>query len=184
MMKRKLAVRKGFTLIELLVAMGIITILAGIGIRSYSSLVRRVRDTSARTNLAAINLALSMHQRDEGQFPFDGKGSNLYAALAEHGAGESLLTNPYDGESAKPLYVRRTRGERAEAFVLAFPFVRARETMVLLFGREPQKLPLREVTHGGNPVEPGETVTGGTLNFGEGTTVKVSLGTEVMLVFT
>lgn len=178
MPKRKLAVRKGFTLVELLVAIGIIAILVGMGIRSYSSLMRRVKEASSQTNLAAINVALSMYKKDQGYFPPDGEGSNLYAALAEYEVGKSILTNPYDGKSYENLYVKRTFDEEAEAFVIASPSVRRKETMVLLFGREPQKLPLREVTYGGNLIEPGETVTGGTLDFGGGTTVE-ALESEV-----
>lgn len=180
--KEKITERKGFTLIELLVAIGIVAILAGIGVRSYSSLLRRVKDASSRTNLTAINLALHMHRKDEGKFPSDGKGSDLPAALAAYEVGKPVFTNPYDGKSYEHLYVRRTPGEGAEAFVLASPFVKAKETMVLLFGREPQKLPLREVTHNGVSLKPGETVTGGTMDFGEGTTVKAKPGTKMMLV--
>ena len=182
MRKRKLALRKGFTLMELLVAMGIIAILVALGVRSYSSLMGRVRVASSRANLTAINLALSMHWRDEGYFPVDGKGSDLVAALAVYEVRGPLFINPYDGESSKHLYVRRTPGEGAEAFVLAFPFVRAKETMALLLGREPQRLPLREVTHNGALLKPGETVTGGTMDFGEGTMVKATPGTKMMLI--
>jgi len=63
-MRKKSGKGKGFTLIELLVAIGIIIILAGIGIRSYSSLMSRVKDASSRTNLAAIKNALSMYKKD------------------------------------------------------------------------------------------------------------------------
>lgn len=182
MPKRKFTRRQGFTLIELLVAMGIVAILAALGVRSHFSLVRRVRVASSRMNLTTINLALSMYRRDQGDFPADGKGSDLVAALAEHGVGKSILVNPSDGQSSENLYVRRTRGEGAETFVLAFPCLRAQETIVLLFGREPQKLPLLEVTHNGVPLQPGETVTGGTLDFGGGTRVEAEPGTEMMLI--
>ena len=175
--------KKGFTLVELLVAIAIITVLAGMGIRSYSSLIRRVKEASSQTNLAAINVALNMYKKDQGYFPSDGVENDLYAALTEYEVGKSVLTNPYDGKNCKNLYVKRTFDDKSEAFVMAFPSVRRDETMVLLFGREPQKLPLREVTYGGNPVEPGETVTGGTLDFGGGTTVEASSsGVEMTLI--
>ncbi|NOX97760.1 MAG: prepilin-type N-terminal cleavage/methylation domain-containing protein [Nitrospirae bacterium] len=181
-MKKKFARRKGFTLIELLVAIAIIAVLTGMGIRSYSSLMKRVKEASSQTNLAAINVALNMYKKDQGNFPPDGKGSDLYTALAEYEVGKTLFMNPYNGKNSENLYVNRTFDEQDKAFVLANPSTRKKETTVLLFGHEPQKLPLQEVTYGGNPIKPGETVTGGVMDFGGGTTVKADPGTKMMLI--
>jgi len=183
-MRKKSGKGKGFTLIELLVAIGIIVVLAGIGIRSYSSLMSRVKEASSRTNLAAIKNALSMYKKDRGEFPPDG---NLYAALAKYEVRKSLLTNPYDGKSYANLYVQRTFNAAASAFVLASPSVREGKTAVLLFGHEPEILTLQQVTANGTAIKPGESLSGSgaTLNFASeksGTaTVTVEQGT-VMLV--
>jgi prepilin-type N-terminal cleavage/methylation domain-containing protein len=183
-MRKKSGQGKGFTLIELLVAIGIIIILAGIGIRSYSSLMSRVKDASSRTNLAAIKNALSMYKKDRGEFPPDG---NLYAALAKYEVRKSLLTNPYNGKSDANLYVQRTFKAAANAFVLASPSVREEKTAVLLFGHEPQMLTLQRVTSQGTAINPGASLSGSgaTLNFASETsgtaTVTVEQGT-VMLI--
>lgn len=179
MLKKKLALKKGFTLIELIVAIGIIAILTGMGVKSYSSLIKRVKEASAQTNLAAVNVALNMHKKDEGVFPEDGAAGDLAGDLAEYEVGGGILTNPYNGKSCASLYVKRTADAKAEDFIMAVPDVKRDKTTVLLLGSEPQVLTLKEVTYQGTAVEPGDTVTlsgGNRLDFGDGTTVRKTGG--------
>ncbi len=61
--------RKGFTLIELLVVATIISILAGVGLVSYTQFVKKSRDERRKSDLNNIRAALEMYRSDNDTYP-------------------------------------------------------------------------------------------------------------------
>lgn len=61
--------KKGFTLIELMVVVAILAILATIGLSSYSTSLRRARDSKRKTHLDQTQKALELYKHDNGVYP-------------------------------------------------------------------------------------------------------------------
>ncbi len=59
----------GFTLIELMVVMAIITILAGIGVASYTNSITRSKEAVLREDLFRMRDALDQYYADKGKYP-------------------------------------------------------------------------------------------------------------------
>lgn len=59
----------GFTLIELLVAATIIGVLTVIAVISYSTALKRSRDTKRKADLEAVRGALEMYRADQDSYP-------------------------------------------------------------------------------------------------------------------
>lgn len=74
--------RRGFTLIELLVVVGIMVILAAIGVVSYRSANIRARDGRRQADLEQVRVALELYRSDNPGYPspasgYDGLGADL-----------------------------------------------------------------------------------------------------------
>lgn len=84
-MKRK----HGFTLIELIVVMAILAILMAIGAGSFTSSMKKGRDSTRKANLRAITNALEMYYNDKVTYPVGANGtfSNCYITLTETVSG-------------------------------------------------------------------------------------------------
>lgn len=61
--------KKGFTMVELLVVATIITLLATLGITTYSSLGRQSRDAKRRGDLENVRSALEQYRTDNNYYP-------------------------------------------------------------------------------------------------------------------
>ena len=59
----------GFTLIELMVVMSIITILAAIGVASYTTSITRSKEAVLREDLFRMRDALDQYYADKGKYP-------------------------------------------------------------------------------------------------------------------
>ena len=62
---------KGFTLIELLIVITLISVLAGIGIATYSTSVIRAREATLREDLYRMRDMISHYNADKGSDPPD-----------------------------------------------------------------------------------------------------------------
>lgn len=60
---------RGFTLIELLIAISVISILATIGVTSFSGAQARARDSERKSDLKNIQTALRLYYNDQGTYP-------------------------------------------------------------------------------------------------------------------
>lgn len=60
---------KGFTLMELLITMGIIVLLMGVGVVSYTQTNNKARDSKRKADIESIRSALELYRTDQGQYP-------------------------------------------------------------------------------------------------------------------
>jgi prepilin-type N-terminal cleavage/methylation domain-containing protein len=61
--------QQAFTLVELLVVVGIISILATIGLTSYSSITKQSRDAKKKGDLESLRSALELYRSDNNYYP-------------------------------------------------------------------------------------------------------------------
>ena len=54
---------------ELLISMGIIVLLMGVGVVSYSQTNKKARDAKRRADIESIRSALELYRTDEGRYP-------------------------------------------------------------------------------------------------------------------
>ena len=88
---------KGFTLVELLVVVGIIAILAVVGITIYSSTLQTSRDSKRQQDIQSIAKALETHYNEiSGVYP------SLNAAwfINPESQGTTLPADPLSGEAS------------------------------------------------------------------------------------
>ena len=62
---------RGFTLIEMLIVITLIVVLAGIGLATYSTSVRRAKEATLKEDLFRMNDALDQYHADKGNWPPD-----------------------------------------------------------------------------------------------------------------
>jgi general secretion pathway protein G len=66
-----------FTLIELLIVMGIIAILASIGLASAGAVQEKSKRSRAQTEIAAMTAALENYKADNGDYPINSNAGSL-----------------------------------------------------------------------------------------------------------
>ena len=62
---------RGFTLIELLVVVTLIVVLAGIGLATYSTSLKRAKEATLKEDLYRMNDAIDQYHADKGVWPQD-----------------------------------------------------------------------------------------------------------------
>ncbi len=63
--------QRGFTLIELLIVVTLVTVLAGIGMSTYSTSVARAKEAVLRENLFRMRDSIDQFYADKGTYPPD-----------------------------------------------------------------------------------------------------------------
>lgn len=90
---------KGFTLIEILIAVGIIAILAGLGMVNLFQAMQRAKRSSAQAFIAELETAINMYKIDVGRYPPDDDdwsgSSSLREALENDHPGDEGWNGPY-----------------------------------------------------------------------------------------
>ncbi len=74
MLKKWAPRQKGFTIVELLIVVVVIAVLASIGLVAYSSVQARARDSIRKSDLTAVQKALSLFYTDQGHWIETGSG--------------------------------------------------------------------------------------------------------------
>ena len=89
--------RRGFTMIELLVVIGIMGILATVGLDNYLISQKKARDTQRKSDLNNIGKALESYYQDYGKYPLSGTGGEQGLILGcGNGGGAACV---WDGRS-------------------------------------------------------------------------------------
>jgi len=99
-----MTMKKAFTLMELLVVVLILGLLATIAVGVFTNQVERARYASARTTIAAIELAATRYQLDLGEFP--PSGSSLTKVFEGNGWLYLALTRSVSGDTSAPASAR------------------------------------------------------------------------------
>lgn len=95
--------QKGFTLIEIMVAISIVTILATLGLVTYSSARQGSRDQERVRELMTIKQALELYRSDERYYPatLPAAGSALYSTDGYKKYLEAVPEDPSSGRIYK-----------------------------------------------------------------------------------
>jgi prepilin-type N-terminal cleavage/methylation domain-containing protein len=68
---------RAFTLIELLIVIAIIAVLAAIAVPVASSVMRQAKNTSAKTDISALETAIAGYRHEYGKFPLGAHGADV-----------------------------------------------------------------------------------------------------------
>lgn len=71
--------QNGFTLIELLMAVGIMLILSGVGLTSFTFSIKKSHDAGRKSDLATIQRGLEAFAADWSDYPADDEGGKMKA---------------------------------------------------------------------------------------------------------
>ena len=84
--------RNGFTLIELLLVIGILGILAAIGLSTFSGAIIKGKDGRRKSDLSQIAKALELYKNDFGEYPDDDSDGGMVGCQED--SGVTLITCP------------------------------------------------------------------------------------------
>lgn len=100
--------RAGFSLVELLIVIGLITILATIGVGSYTNVQQGARDTRRKADVQLIRGALENYRENNNAYPTPATASNGLpfgtGALTDTAGNVYLQTVPQDPSSVRKYY--------------------------------------------------------------------------------
>jgi len=171
--------RGGFSLVEAIVVVCVIAVLAGILIPIVSSARQSGRLGACVANLAHISVASKMYFDDHGGPPL----TDLPVALADYVDTPKVFVCPDDTPGSKDsyseFYVARPRA-RGDEFLVGCPRHRSDTRVAVAFGKSDTEADrVAAATWNGQPIGPGDTVTGGQIKFSDGSTVNVPDGMTV-----
>ncbi len=187
---------KGFTLTELLVTIGIIGILAGIGVVTVGKIRATSRQTTCVNNLRNITQGLQMYYNDYMSFPEDGypdDGNDIYPLstdLANYIATKSTFICPTDNDTTStdnfasydPYYVARKGSYDSDELAIGCPRHRGTTNSTsLLFSGSTEIAKIGKVLANGVEVPPDGTTAqrtignvSDTMTFDDGSTATVT----------
>ena len=174
--------RRGFTLIELLVVIAIIMILSGMLATAVNRVRAEARTVECMNNLRQIGLAIQLFHGDRGRLP----GPSVREDLDFYLAGCPVWICPEDrdaqGDSYSRYFVWR-QDQRTEDCWTCCPRHNRGSSMVALFsmGRTAKRR-ISKIEHNGTRIMPGDSVVGGVLELGDGSTVQIADDVGVMLL--
>ena len=187
---------KGFTLIELLVTIGIIGILAGIAVVTFSKIMGTSQQTTCVNNLRSISQGMQLYYNDFRIFPDDGYPDDaddilpLSKELANYIKDKSTFVCPEDNDtistgnfaSYDPYYVARRDSYGTEELAIGCPRHRGAENSTSMFSSGSTEITkIGAVQANGQEIPPDGTTVQRTISsindvmtFADGSTVTIS----------
>jgi len=89
--------RNGFTLIELLLVIGILGILAVIGLSTFVGAMVKGRDAVRKSDLGVLMKALAIYKNDFGVYPSDDGSGGMVGCMEETGIQTQIACPTADG---------------------------------------------------------------------------------------
>lgn len=98
---------RGFSLVELMVVVGIISLLAAVGMMSFSDARAQSRDQVRQSDLKQLQLAVELYKAQNGQYPERGCGVSSATSFAMQNCPQYILnltpdfipTLPFDDQT-------------------------------------------------------------------------------------
>ena len=166
--------RRGLTLVEVLVVLAVITVMAGILVPVLYHARGAAKLSACTSNLGQISLATKMYYEDHAGPPV----TDLPVALADYVDSSDIFVCPADVKTSEDSYseffVARRDGTD-EQFLVGCPRHGGDRRAAVAFGRGScEHDGLLDVTWNGEPIGPGDTVTGGQMVFSDGSRVAIA----------
>ena len=188
----------GVSLVEVLVVIGIVGILAAILAGAMVPMRQSARTIACMNNLRQISTALTTYYMDNRSFAASVDGS-LPGLLSPYLADAKVFRCPVEGDNTNDSYsdcwspqlpngpdaFMAACSNHATSFTTATShssILTSLDMPAAFAGGRTQSAKATRITWNGNPIDPGTTVTGGTLRFVDGTTVAISAGMQVLAV--
>lgn len=113
MKKNKNAKIAGFTLIELLVVVGIIVVLATVGLVSYRSANQGARDSKRKADIEAVRQALVLYKQENTLYPQPSETDQLLRFTSVVGTlvNNGFLSAPGPSDPTRYAYTRKDSGQ-------------------------------------------------------------------------
>ncbi len=187
---------KGFTIIEVLVTIGIIGVLAGIGVVAVGKIRGTSQQTKCVSNLRSISHGLQLYYNDFSLFPDDGYPDDandplpLSTELASYIKDNSTFVCPEDNDTTStgnfasydPYYVARKGSYDSNELAIGCPRHRGADNSASLFSSGSTEITkIGKVQANGQDVPPDGTTAQRTINsvndvmtFDDGSTVTVT----------
>ncbi len=170
---------RSFTFIELLVIVAITAILVGLLLPVLARGRERAHEIACLSNLKNISLGLEMYLTEYGKYP---KG-NLATTLASYVRNPLCLSCPSSGQSYEEFYVFRGEKVPADKYIIGCPYHSNNNRGVNAFSYGTVHIgKLGRVTWNDIPVNVGDEVTGGVLEFGDGSSINLTGQATVSVV--
>ncbi|HNQ35162.1 MAG TPA: prepilin-type N-terminal cleavage/methylation domain-containing protein [bacterium] len=175
-MRSKIYKKSGFTLVELMIVIAIVVVLAIFGSTMLIKGRTAAKSIACLNNLRQIASALEMYRSD-----YDELAPTLYPTLISYLKNPEIFKCPVDAgtgqDSYGAFYIARPSVDTQKLF-LGCP--RHQGQALALFGWPQFNVGrLATVLWNGTPVNQGTVVTGGRLNFEDGTVVEIAPGMNV-----
>jgi len=83
--------KNGFSLIELLVVVGIMGVLAAVGLASYKTANMKSRDARRAADIQQVRSALEMYRSDNEEYPVGSNWPTLISTLGSYLGGQTIV---------------------------------------------------------------------------------------------
>jgi prepilin-type N-terminal cleavage/methylation domain-containing protein len=164
---------RGFTLAELIIVIAVLAVLAGVLVPVFGQARESAKLSGCMANLSQIATAAKMYHEDHGGPPL----VDLPVALADYVDSGHVFRCPKDKpgslDSYSEFFVPR-KDPKGDQFVIGCPRHRDASRVGVVFGKMSTEADrVASASWNGQPIRPGDTVTGGEMRFSDNSRVTI-----------